>query len=551
MIKRIELYRELSTIIKSTKIIILCFFQLLLALVTILPPFIYSYLINDVMIPKQMENYIFVIIGYILIFILQTIIIVLNKKVSNTVFLKLKIKIKKTVLENYTKMPIKTYSSYNTGDLNMRLDSDIDSIVNFYTIHIIGVGKSFIIIALIGIILFRLNWLLALISCISIPITYYVSKWIGKRANKVSVEYRDKYGKFEFFIYSSLQNWKDIKSNNLENEQDMIMVSKWKELSKLFIKNQIYSYCNMTFIAIKDLFISNIILYFIGGILVINGHLLVGILLSFINFYAEFYNQISDMMNSVFSYNKDVVNIGKVKEILSLCFEKSLPKTFIDGSICFENVTFGYVGEKYILKNLNLKIDSGIHYSLMGDSGCGKSTLFKIILGEYQPHEGKVLVGGNDISIIPKEYLHKNVGIVMQEPVFFNLTIKENLLMVNSHLRDEEIAKACKMVNIEDFIERLPYKYDTVIGEKGVRLSGGQKQRLAIARAILGHYHIILMDESTSALDGDNEKKIMNMVATCMINKTVIVVSHRLSTIKSVEKTIMMKDGKILCIENN
>ncbi len=538
--KRIKLFYDLNSICFSRGIFLISVLQFSILLIDSAVPFVYTYLVNEVLISKEITNYIFVIIGYLLIFVVQTILIVLHKKASNTLYIKKRIIIKKKVLHKYINLPYDEYSTYDIGDLNMRLDGDLESIINFYRVHIVETLNSILMAIIIAVILMIFDWRLAIVSFISIPITYYVSKWIGKKANKVYEEYREKYAKFEAFLFYSLSNWKDIKCNNLENIQDMEMQEKWRELSKLFIKNQIYSYCNMAFVAFKDLFLSNVILYFIGGLLIINNHLLVGTLLSFIKFYASFYSYLSEIMQSVFSLNNDIVNINKVQSVLDLPIEERKVNHLKFDSISLEGVGFKYSDNDVIFKNLNLLIDRPGFYSLVGSSGCGKSTLFKLILGEYKAEEGKVLIGNQNVNDINSIYLHKKIGIVSQEPVFFNLSIRDNFLLLDNKLSDEEIGKVCEEVGLGKYINSLSEKYDTMIGEKGIKLSGGQRQRLAMARMMIGQYSIMLLDESTSALDGDNEKRILELIRTRMKDKICIIISHRESTVRSTDKAIYM-----------
>lgn len=544
MRKRIKLFKELKKICSSKGLFFICFFQFLQSLTVSALPFVYTFYINDVLITKVLKNYIFVISGYLIIFLIQTILVILNKKISNTLYIKQRTIIKKQVLKKYINMSYNDYSSYDIGDLNMRLDSDIESVVNFFRVHIVETINSLLMALIIAVILIIFDWRLAIISFCSIPVTYYVSKWIGEKANKVYKEYREKYAQYEAFLFYSMSNWKDIKCNNLEEIQDKKMKEKWKEISKLFIKNQIYYYCNMTFVAFKDLFLSNVILYFIGGLLIICDYLFVGTLLSFIKFYASFYTYLSTIMQSVFSFNNDIVNIEKVKGILELQIEDKKWQNFDINSISMENVCFKYNDDNSIFENANLLVNKPGLYSLVGSSGCGKTTLFKLLLGEYKVDSGKVLIGNKDVTEIRSDYLHKKIGIVTQEPVFFNISLRDNFLLLDYKLTDEEIKEACKEAGLEDFIESLPEKYNTIIGEKGIKLSGGQRQRLAIARMLLGQYKIVLLDECTSALDGENERRILELIKNRISDKICLIISHRESTIRSADHMILVDKRK-------
>lgn len=546
-IERITIYKKLQGYVGNLnkQIAQLSIVQLLLAVLLVIIPLVYTYLINEVMITKTFINFKYVIAGYICIFAAHTILIVINKRMDNRTFTKTKVRLKHKLLKQYTELPLINYVRYDTGDLANRIDNDIDVIIKFYKTHLIGTCFSIIIVIAMGGLLFYLNWILALVSCISIPITYMVVKFISIKVEAISGEYREKYGEYETFLFDSLQKWKDIKSNNMEYEQDKIMLNKWNRLSKLFVKKQIFAYCNLTFVAIKDLFITNVNLYFIGGILVIKGYLGVGILLAFINYYSEFYSQISVIMSSVIEFKNDKASINRVIEILDIDLLKKKHVRIKNSDITIENVSFGYQDGRNILNQFNLHLLEKKQYALVGKSGCGKTTLINLILGEYAPDAGNIYIGGYNISVLSPRSIHKKVGVVMQEPLLFNLSIMDNFRMVNKYIAEDKIRDICEKVNIASFIEKLPKKYDTIIGERGIKLSGGQKQRLSIARTLIQNTDIIIMDESTSSLDGENEKIVMELIEKYAAGKIIITISHRLSTIMYSDCVITIEDGRI------
>lgn len=187
----------------------------------------------------------------------------------------------------------------------------------------------------------------------------------------------------------------------------------------------------------------------------------------------------------------------------------------------------------------------------MGESGSGKSTVAKLLTGQINPKEGTVSIDGTDICSVNKESILEKVSIVLQEPVFFNMTIRENLLMAKSYATESDLIECCKKASIYDFIATLPDKMDTIIGEKGVKLSGGQKQRLSIARAFLQDRDIIIFDESTSALDSEKEYDIITEVKNLSQGKTMISIAHRLSSILDCDKVLVMKNGMMVAMDTH
>ena len=216
----------------------------------------------------------------------------------------------------------------------------------------------------------------------------------------------------------------------------------------------------------------------------------------------------------------------------------------IDGNFEFKNVKFGY-NDTLVLNGLNLKINSGKTYGLVGKSGSGKTTIFNLLNKLYNVNSGNILIDGKDINNLDEKSIRGNITIISQSPYIFNMSIRDNLKLVKNDVSDEEIAKACELACLDDYINTLPDKYDTVVGEGGVNLSGGQRQRLAIARALIQDTKIILFDEATSALDNETQSKIQRAIDNLKGDYTIIIIAHRLSTIVNCDKIFILEEGKI------
>ena len=217
----------------------------------------------------------------------------------------------------------------------------------------------------------------------------------------------------------------------------------------------------------------------------------------------------------------------------------------IKGDFEFKNVDFKYTDKK-ILKNLNFKIKANETVAFVGKSGSGKTTIFNLLCKMYDIEKGKITIDGIDIRELDKDTIRGNITIISQNPYIFNMTIKENLKLVKSDLTDKEMINACKIACLEEFINELPDKYDTIIGEGGVNLSGGQKQRIAIARALIQKTEIILFDEATSALDNETQTKIQQAIDNMKNEYTILIIAHRLSTIINSDRILYLEDGKIV-----
>ena len=223
----------------------------------------------------------------------------------------------------------------------------------------------------------------------------------------------------------------------------------------------------------------------------------------------------------------------------------------IDGNFEFRNVTFSYVEGKRVLNKINFKVNSKETVAFVGKSGTGKSTIFSLLSKMYDNYEGKILVDGIDIKELDRDSIRGNITIISQNPYIFNMSIKENLKLVKNDLTEEEMIDVCKMVYLDDFINSLPNKYDTIVGESGVMLSGGQRQRLAIARALIQKTEIILFDEATSALDNETQFQIQRAIDNLKREYTVMIIAHRLSTIKNADRILMVDNGQIIAEGNH
>ena len=268
------------------------------------------------------------------------------------------------------------------------------------------------------------------------------------------------------------------------------------------------------------------------------------LLLTFMNYYEQFFSNISSISDSIVGFKNDKPSIDRVVEILDL--EEPSKKTAkkFNSEIKLENLFFNYPkNQQNVLKGVSLLIYRNEHIAIVGRSGCGKSTLIKLILGLYEPTKGRILFDGINIKEIT---VKQKIGVIMQEPFMFNLSIKENLKFAKRTASEDEMDAACKKANIYDFIQKLPDRYETVIGEHGVKLSGGQKQRLAIARTLLYDPEIVVFDEATSSLDSENEKAIVSTIKHLTNGKTVITIAHRLSSILDANRVAVMNDGKIV-----
>lgn len=556
--RRLFYFVKLLPFIRSKKLLsfLIIAFKSLSMVVVILSPLVYKYFVNNVIMAGNLQKLKYVILGYIALFILQTVSMVFSRYCENKFMNLLRIDIKKKMLLIYAGMDFKDYKRYNVGDIRLRIEADSDVLVSFYINHCVNFFFSIAgTVVMIGII-FQMNWYLTLFGLLMIIVAFFITKVLGSKIKRVSDQYRGNQGEFESTIQKTLQNWKEIKTNNLEDNQELLLAEKWSALSKLFMKRVFYEYWYGALIAFNLCFVTRMFLYFFGGILIMHNLMNVATMLVFMNYYDQIYSNVQAITDLAVGLSTDTPKLEGIFSVLKYNnprkISDKLPSKLHD-DLYIDNVSFCYQPSYgYVLKNISTKIHLGQKTAIVGQSGCGKSTIAKLLLGVYKPDEGVICLGDTDINTISEVSRNRVINAVMQDPMFFNMSILDNLLISKLNATMEEVDNACKMADIYDFIQSTPEKYATIIGEHGIKLSGGQRQRLAIARTLLLDPEIIIFDEATSSLDSESENAIVRVIQELSKHKTIISISHRFSTVAGSDNIIVLQGGHIVaqgCME--
>lgn len=514
--------------------------------VSIFSPRIFRFLIDNVIGEQKQELFIYVVVGLLSIYCLRYF-IDCGKLYSSNIFLnKFTLLARKSVLNKYLKTSYKNILKFNESDLKMRLFDDIDNLGNFLKEQVIDYLCGLIMIVALLFLCFFINKTMLFICISLIPIVLLIDITIAKGTSKINEKIRIENEQYYSFEYNSIQFWKEIKSQCLEKA----MISKFKDYRKnlaklglVFIRYWLY---RELFNDFKANYLNKVLIYIIGAFFVINNQLSVGNLILFGEYFSLLFNEISNTYNKNVLLKTNMPFYKRFKETLLLPEENMGCVECKDlFPIEFKNVEFSYSeNSKAVLKNINFKINKFDYILLTGKSGIGKTTLLKLMLGIISPDNGEITVGGVPIEKINKESMLKKIGIVMQDSFFFNMTVKENLLMVNSSASDKEILDICKKVNILDFINRLPNGINTKIGENGINISGGQRQRLALAQALIKKPEILVLDEPTSSIDNFSEKKIYKEIENSNIYSA-FVISHSIESNSFFNKEYFLDNGII------
>lgn len=447
-------------------------------------------------------------------------------------------------------LPVSFFSDSRKGDVFARITSDVGEVEGNILNSLIDIIRSpIVIIITMGYLLYS-NFQLTIFTLIVFPIMGTLISIIGKSLKKDTGEAQNELGKMYSFVDETLVGLKIIKifdaSPQIKKRFDDVL-NRIRFLSlRLFKKKALASPVSELLGAITI----GMIVYF-GGRLAIQGEGLSGS--EFITYIALFYTilqPLKSLSSAISNIQKGEVSAKRIFEILDAEYHiKEVPDAKeINGfthNVEFKNITFGYE-EREILKNFSLTIPKGKTVALVGQSGSGKSTIANLITRFYDVNYGDILVDGQNIKNIKLSSYRKLFGLVTQDNILFNDSIRNNISLGKPNASLEEVQAAAKVANAHDFIMDLPNQYDTNIGEAGGKLSGGQKQRISIARAVLKNPPIMILDEATSALDTESERFVQDALEKMMANRTSLVIAHRLSTIQKADWIVVMEKGKII-----
>ena len=512
-------------------------------------PKLYQVLLDDVMAKGKLGKLFQICIGLIDLFILQTFLSYIKQIYENKVSKNFNMAVRKDVWCKLLNMSFDQKNHFSIGDAKQRVVDDVEKIGNFIKDQIVDRYYNYFIVILGAILILIINPIMALICSAVLPIILLVNDYIGRKSSEVNGEIREIGDEYYGFCYNSLQFWKEIKLQNAEDSFLKTFTKYRNNLSKLGLKSIKYWGYGEVFNDFKTNYLNKVFVYILGVIFIIKGDLTVGTVVMFAEYYGYCFNSLNAIVNKNIEIKKNNPYYSRIIDVLKMDTEEEKSDVEIDGDIIIEDLKFAY-GSNNVITGCSFKVNKGDKIAVTGESGCGKSTLIKLMLGMLNADSGEIYYSDKDIKEISLKSLYKQIGVVMQDPIFFDLSIIENLKLASPNATDERIESCCKAACIFDFIESLPNGYGTIIGENGVRLSGGQKQRLAIAQAILKQPEILFLDEATSALDESNEREIMDNIRKNYPEMTVMLVSHKPSVIALLDKRLEINDKQGVLYEN-
>ncbi len=533
------------------KIAIAVFFSLLVAASTSSIAWLLDPAIDKIFIQKDQSLLIIIPFLIIIAFTTKGVSLYLAKVIMINVGEDIKKKLQFDMLNTLISADTQSIDEKHTGKFISNLTYDVMHITNLLSHGILNLFKDSLTLIGLLTVMFLQNWKLSLIAIILIPIASTAARSLGKRMGKVTTEAQEKSSFLTKYLVELFKNHrltKIFQKENYESNRADHYLNQLKE------KNKKIGHVIVRISPIMEVLTGVMIavLIFYSGKLIAVGELSVNNFFSFLAAMMLAYQPVRSLSTLNVILNQ---GLSAAARILSVIDTKKLIKNpdnakeinVVKANIKFKDVIFSYnKSDGEVLKNINLEFEGGQMTSLVGHSGSGKSTILNLIPRFYDCVSGDISVDDQSIYDVTLHSLRKNISLVSQETTLFDDTIKNNIRYANLDASDEEIFRAAKLSHCDEFINNLPEKYETLIGEDGVRLSGGEKQRISIARAMLKKSSIILLDEATSSLDSETETKIQDALKILTKDRTTIVIAHRLSTILNSNKIYVIDSGKII-----
>ena len=467
-------------------------------------------------------------------------------KISNNVVKTMQTQLASCIL----KSDINTIESKHSGKYLAHFFYDVGQVSQLVGSGVLNLMKdSLTLIVLVGLMFYQ-NWNLALFALIMMPLAAIVAKSLGKRIKKAVTESTKIEGGLTSYLSEVIKGTRMIKIYQQENFEFDRSTKKIDERTNIQIKiGSILIRATPIMEILTGIMIGGFVYY--SGFMIANGQMQINNFFSFLTAMMLAYQPIRSLATINMLFNSGAVGADRVFNVLDA--EPSIREissasnlNIKKGTIKFEEVNFSYANtKKEAIKNINISIEGSTTVALVGHSGAGKSTIVNLLPRFYDPQKGAVYIDEQNISSVTLSSLRKNISMVSQDIVLFDDTVRANVAYANMSASEKQIKEACDLAAAGEFIENLPQKFETIIGENGVRLSGGEKQRISIARAFLKNSPIILLDEATSSLDAESEEKVQNAIMNLTKNRTTLVIAHRLSTIIRADKIILVNRGEI------
>lgn len=477
------------------------------------------------------------------VYVLQTLVWIGRGILISVAGNRLVVRLRDIVFRKIQSLSIAGVSQNTTGELMKRVNGDTNEIRGFFISQLPPVLEQVLLLIVISAILFFYDWRLALFILVPAPFVVIAMRSFWNFMRGLFRRRRELNAQGSAILHDTFSGIRVVKSYGMEKrEEERFVAMAAKERDAQLRQEKIWAVL-MPFLSFLVGAGEFILLYFVGNQM-LQGKMTPGQMAQFSAYSGMIYAPLNRLMRLPQQLMSAATSVSRVYDLLDqpedVADSKSPEEPSWEGNITLENVRFSYDGTEDVLRDVNLQIKAGEFIGLVGRSGAGKTTLINLIMRMYDVGEGRVLIDGVDIRNIPQEELRSHIGVVLQENFLFSGSVAQNIAYAKPKASREEIIRAAKLAGAHEFIVRLPDGYDTYIGEKGHTLSGGERQRISIARALLPDPKIILLDEATSSLDTETERKIQEALKILCRGRTTIAIAHRLSTLRNATRLVVL-----------
>ena len=526
-------------------------FATLATIFDLLPPWLIKVIIDDVIQAQRIDLLPWVLGGLVLAYGLKNILNSLRIRFNNILEQRVIFHLRQQVFHSLQRLSINFYENRSTGEIMSRVMSDTEHVERIFVDGLEGVLTASLTLVGITILLFVLNWKLALLALIPIPILIVSAVTFSKRVHGYYHEIRKDTANLSAYLQDALSGIRETMGFNRHEYERARFDQKSQTVNKSTLKAMLlWSVYSPAMIFIGAL--GTVLVLWVSPSQVASGQLSIGELFMFVSYLALFYvpvNQIhsvNHMLQHALAASERIFDILDTEpEIVDPPGISTRVKR-LEGTVTLKDVEFSYRPNVPVLRKVSLHIPSGQRVALVGPSGAGKSTLIKLAMRFYDVETGSLSLGGVDVRDLPLVFVRDQIGLVQQEPFLFNGTVRDNIAYSNLEATQSEVEGVAMAARAHEFITELPEKYDTQIGERGVKLSVGQKQRIAIARVLLKDPSIVIFDEATSNIDTETEVKIREALKVLTQGRTTIVIAHRLSTLQQVDRILVLNRGELI-----
>lgn len=517
----------------------------------ILMPILFGIMIDQVVYYNNLQGFLEIATFYIIITLLSCIIYFLIYSQHHYITNKYVLDIRRDLFKNIQSIKAKTIMNKGAGELITLLLPYTEECMFYVIRNYLRNFNNLLLIIFFSLYIYVIDWKIGIIITIGIFLNLLLSNKFGKKMRKNHESYSIVYNGYVSWLYEKLSSLMDIRMLGSQKFTTQKLIEKHRDLFKIKNKNSIVSLTASNLMGLTNLCVQ-LLIYIFAGFTAAKGNIMVGTFIVVVALFSNLSYSLTWFIRIYLDGQENITHIKMVIDLMDEEKEESWPGTdtlsIEKGTVEIDALSFGY-NDTLVLKNLNLHIDAGDHIAIVGSSGCGKTTLASLLVGLFEPNDGKIRIDKQDITKCTLKSIRSNIGIVQQEVLMFNGTILENIQLSNRFADIEQVQKACKLAGLTELIDGLPEGLNTVYGQKGIDFSGGEKQRIAIARTLLKNPNIIIFDEATASLDYETESKILEDFHNAFKKKTSIIITHRLNSVLSCDKVALMRDGKILTID--